>query len=108
MTCVDDERGMCYIEVKSSSAPLEEGIHFHMSENEYRFACENSDRYYVYYVASVNDKHPKVVPLGDVFRDSEFNDSNYYLSAKEYYVSANYRSEKKINRTSEKSGDSKN
>lgn len=90
MEYVDERLGKCYVEVKASSSSLEEGIHFHMSENEYRFACEHSDRYFVYYVASVNDKHPKVVSLGDIFKNDEFNNSKYYLSAREYYVSANY------------------
>ena len=92
MEYVDEKKGKCFVEVKASSSSLEEGISFHLSENEYRFACENSDKYFIYYVASVDDKHPKVVVLGDVFRNEEFNDEKYFLSAKEYYVSANYKS----------------
>ena len=83
-----DEFGKrCFVEVKSTTASISEGISFHISASEYKFALDNSDAYYIYYVTEV-DSEPKITILHDIFIENEFNVENYSSSPDDYIISA--------------------
>ena len=75
-----------YIEVKTSKAPLSEGIRFFYSDNEYRFASEHAADYYVYYVSDVTSTEPKVLKLDNVFIGDDFNKEKYNIEVSSQYV----------------------
>lgn len=84
---IDEKGNRRFVEVKSSKAS---DIVFYLSENEYDFAIKHISEYVIYFVSEVFSKKPKILILGNVFMNNEFNTVNYALDTKrEYKVTAN-------------------
>lgn len=84
--CIDNNGERQYIEVKTSKAPLSEGIRFFYSDNEYRFASEHIGNYSVYYVCDISSSEPQVLILDNVFVGDDFNKEKYNIESTSQYV----------------------
>ena len=91
---VNDLGERCYVEVKTSTDSLDRGLSFYLSENEYKFAQENSAHYSIYYVAGIRSENPQMVVLDDVLIDGDFNSENYKMSVREYHIDASIEIDK--------------
>ena len=85
---VDKDNKRCYVEVKTTTGSLRDGISFHLSSSEYQIAVEHGDSYYVYYVSNV-DSDPTISVLKDLIVDSESNLEKYTFLVSEYFVACN-------------------
>ena len=93
---VDPDGNLVYIEVKSSSAPINEKIEFYLSSREYAFAMNHLDSYVVFYVSDVKRGHtPLIHPLENLFKDGNLNSSVYSIECeKNFKISSVIDSEK--------------
>lgn len=82
----NDERLL--IEVKASKNPIQDGIRFHLSDNEYSVALENGKKYIVYYIGDARSNTPVLKKLTDLFHE-DFNTEKYTVECKsDYTISA--------------------
>lgn len=75
-----------FIEVKSSDSSSANGITFYMSDYEFKFACEHSKDYIIFYVSEVTSKTPKISVFNDVVVDGEFNNEKFFINTKSEYI----------------------
>lgn len=79
----NDERIL--IEAKASKLPVQDGIKFHLTDNEYSVAIEHGKNYVVYYIGDVCSGNPVLIKLVDLFDDG-FNREKYTVECKSEYT----------------------